>query len=198
MLAGPSSVSTSLVNHPENRIGPHKVPRINRCATFEWIPLQLVRINRVDAAVSSWGAPVELGLVDIDPLVELSGCTCRRCPGLACARAARYAIPRRSRRRIERSVISHIVERSHATRRSAADDCHESGERVGWFGRGCIKIVDTGRFESTEIWAIGVASVYPANSICTIDEVQGMHPVDTDQQDTAKDRRFSRVDMKSV
>jgi len=81
------------MDHAEDCIGPHEVPRINRRAIMGWIALKLQRIDRGDAAICSVGsAPIELRLVEIDAFIELS---CGAVRLIRVATAARDAIPRR-------------------------------------------------------------------------------------------------------
>src|SRR5262245_46475487 len=76
MLVRPGGVSAGLVDHAVDGVGADKVPGIDGRASVIRIAIELGGVDRGDTAfrqAGSGSAAVELGLVDVDAFVELSG-----------------------------------------------------------------------------------------------------------------------------
>src|SRR5271166_7158129 len=72
MLVRPCGVAAGFVHDAENRVGPDKIPRIDRRTALIRIAYELFRVDRRDAAAGERGArgsAVQEALVDIDPLL---------------------------------------------------------------------------------------------------------------------------------
>lgn len=128
-LSDHAVISAGGMHHPENRIRPHEIPRINRGAVLAGVALQSLGIDRLNSAIHSGGSPaVQELLVDVDALVEFSGGSRGRRAGHAGPGTTGDAVPGCDRRWIERPVVGNVVISSSAPRRAAAHQRRQPGE----------------------------------------------------------------------
>src|SRR5579863_2405454 len=131
VLVGPGRESAGGVNHAENAVDSHELPWIDRSAALAWVTNQVLWIDGRNGTVgqrSAGRAPVELGLVEVDPFFVLGRCASRR--GEGSARAGAKTVARGYSRGIIISRVGDIIVNARGSRASACNDGGEARERV--------------------------------------------------------------------
>jgi hypothetical protein len=159
MLVGPRRITAGRVNDAENCVRAHEVPTVDWSAVVSGVAFELQRIDRLNAAVDAgWSASVQLALVDVDSFIKLGGCPGRRRTRCTSGRTgASNAVSGCNRRRIERTIISDVVESAFGARAAARDDGSQSRKRIRRLGGRRVQIGDALFRELGEIGTIGRA-----------------------------------------
>ena len=143
MFVGPSGVSPSRMDDPENCVGTHEIPTINRRAVVGRIALQFERIDRCDAAIHPGrGSPIQFRLVKIDSFLELRRCSRwfelgMQPPGPVPATPLPVVIVGG----IQRVIIGDIVKGAFDAWTATGDDCRQTRKRIGRFRGRSIAVV---------------------------------------------------------
>ena len=110
MFVRPRRIAARRVHYAKNRIGSHEVPGIHRRATLCRISRKAHRVDGVDSATAAWRTAIELGLIEVDPFLVLGGGADRRYSRRSSTGG--HAVTRGLRRRIQRAIVGHVVERA--------------------------------------------------------------------------------------
>ncbi len=145
------------------------------------VPRQLRRIDGSYATVCGGTAAdaVQEGLIDVDAFLIFGG---RTVEDTGSAAAGGQSVTGTLGGRSQRAIIGNVIERADGSRRATADDCHQSRERIGRLGSRRIEVVDTIGPQGSEVWAVRHAAIGAGDAVRAIDEVDGVHAVDADQQ----------------
>src|SRR6185437_6645095 len=133
MLIRPGGEAAGVVDHAENGVGAHEVPRIDRAAAMERVAYQALRIDRNRPAVElpvgrrAVVDAIELRLVEIIALLILRAGAVRLALD---AVAVQDSIARVHRRWGQHAVVGYVVIDAHEFRRAAGDDRHQAGEGI--------------------------------------------------------------------
>ena len=166
MLVDPRRISARRMDHAKERIYPNEVPRIYRGATVLGIALQLLRVNRGNAALGqtrSRRAAVQLGIVKVNALV-IVGRGSGRCR-VGSARSASQAGARCLFRSIERPVIGYVVVKAGRFGRAAGSQRRHSREGVGGFRRLGVHIIDARLAQRCHVRAVLIPTVHSRNPV---------------------------------
>ena len=166
------------ITSPKYRVGAHEVLRKHRFASVERIARQPGRVDRVEAAIATGRAAVELALIEVDSFLILGAGSIVLIRG---AGSAEEAVAGIVLRRSQDAIVSDVIVSADAGRRPAADQRHQPWERVRRLrGRG-IGVIDPMLGQRGEVRAVRIPVVDAGKSARAILEIQRVHPVDAQQ-----------------